>query len=1012
MTMLLACVKEPWEYRPEEEKGETLIRIDFSNGGFDYLATKSALGYAEESRIFNMMVFIFNSSGSKVYGKWFDSATRKDSESELVPDSWYVENSSSAASNTHGAILLKGPSGSGHCIYVLANLDADMVKLSSDYLQNKVHSIDELKAFEVEMNQETVYRNGYFPMSGFIEDIDKSSGLRLQRLDAKINFVFKSTAATFEAEQWKVVNVPKTSYVMERENEDSHSVPPTAQIADYQNYAPYFFDTDWINFEEYPDNESAAFTFYMLENRMSPKGELSSFADRDRRLKDDRLNAKTMLGDRELLLFDKANDFSTYVLVRGKVWMNLENDSAGQILGADVQYLIHLGDWASNNFITSRNTEYNYTVTINSVNNIRVEVESSNSGPAPIENQPGASGVVTVAKEQIALCDAHFVSKPISFHARNLLKINSSDDGLHNYQDLSQSLTWRVSTPFSTGQPSIEDGVDIPTGLDYKWVHFRLNKMSDGSYLNTRREYCSPDLVFELNPADNSHNDGLMDVIALVKFIKAQTAGYCEYLNNGGTNTSLFDNPDRLLNPDGSFNEGPDAPKISITVFVDEFYYDKDPLSGNSSPTLWKSFVNTKDRSIQILSSSDSSADLESVTTASVVSIQQKSIQSVYNTDPAISSLVTAWGIENEDENEFAKRDGAYWTYSPGTIASSTRNSGNNSDFNGRLNSIKEFDLWDNASGSFKSGQAWSDYMDFETDKDTPQLNRDHSYLRYSCMSRNRDNNGNGIIEEDEIVWYAAADKQLLGIYMGDAVLNSRTKLYNPLMAQSDTAWMQHIVSSTQFPGEKKSDSPTVFWAEEGVSTSSLYSDKELWKTSNRWTVRCVRNLGLPADDPALVPQDYIVHNEEQPLFFDISYLNPSCQRYYTSRELDFHFENSTENRVYRAFEAYPEDTPLGGNYRLNSVMNDDKSLKISCPEGYRFPNQRELAIMRDYLGVKKNGGMIENSISRTASSIGYYSSHPRPGKENAYGFALINSGAITIGADASFVRCVRDLRQ
>ena len=101
---------------------------------------------------------------------------------------------------------------------------------------------------------------------------------------------------------------------------------------------------------------------------------------------------------REMLLFENANDFSTYVVVSGQVEMDLENSDEGQTLNAEVQYIIHLGDWDAGisgsghwdddsysgvmNFDTERNHSYTYTVTVNSVNNIRVEVEGSKVCPS------------------------------------------------------------------------------------------------------------------------------------------------------------------------------------------------------------------------------------------------------------------------------------------------------------------------------------------------------------------------------------------------------------------------------------------------------------------------------------------------------------------------------------------------------------------------------------------------------------------------------------------------------
>ena len=101
-----------------------------------------------------------------------------------------------------------------------------------------------------------------------------------------------------------------------------------------------------------------------------------------------------------------------------------------------------------------------------------------------VENQPGASGQISIAKEEIALCDCHYVSKTISFHLTNFF--NSSDISKDNC--IVDELTWAVKTPFGEGEPRTEGGVDVTSGLDYKWVHFRLNKQdASGKYYTDKR---------------------------------------------------------------------------------------------------------------------------------------------------------------------------------------------------------------------------------------------------------------------------------------------------------------------------------------------------------------------------------------------------------------------------------------------------------------------------------------------------------------------------------------------
>ena len=423
----------------------------------------------------------------------------------------------------------------------------------------------------------------------------------------------------------------------------------------------------------------------MMENRQVPKitdkdEYKAGYHDRSRALKTSNdLNDKCSVSytvngvehSRDIRMFEYANDFSTYVVVTGYVEMELKNDDAGKVLGGEVEYLIHLGDWREkegsiDNYNIERNTSYIYTVTVNSLDKIRLEVETSKNGAEFKEEQPGATGQVTIAKEEIALCDCHYESKTISFHLSNFFK-----NGKINRENcIVDELTWSVKTPFGEGEPKIVNGVESVTGLDYQWVHFRLNKRGDDGnyYSDKRRKYTDREFAAsetwrsaqenaEEDGADGLagfHNDGIMTVPYLCKYIKEQVK---KYLDNPAV--SDFDS-----------GTATDGPKISLTAFVDEFYYDKNPVTSETRSDLWKYFVNKDDRKLHILCNSVKSLDEESSMTGSVVTIQQSSIQCVYNTDPSYTDLKTAWGVENMDEDagqlDGGKSDGGkYWSVYP-----------------------------------------------------------------------------------------------------------------------------------------------------------------------------------------------------------------------------------------------------------------------------------------------------------------------------------------------------------
>ena len=1081
-----SCVREFEESAPVGE-GEVDVALYFGAASMNIVQTRADHSLENESRIYNLHVFLFDGDGNKVYSHYFSESDRQDSDSNLVPGQWYV--GSAAGGDTKGCVKMRVPQGENLKVYIYANLDADMVRVSEELLNHAIQNENDLKNFRCYLNQTTVARNGYFPMSGVLEGVtitvdnsgdatitsNNGSTLKLYRIDAKIRFTFKTGSrpdengqkiTSFEPLQWKVMNVPRTCYAINLDHYDSKvdpgtnpndysKVDPGTNPNDYSKFADLFFDTDYVNFETYDDDASkgkpASFTFYMLENHQEPKNEgPASYQDRSRQEKNpDGTNVSVPVSyvvdgksyERNMRVFEYANDFSTYVMVTGRVTMELVNDDAGQVLGADVTYLIHLGTWVATikdanggtddkyskfgDYGIERNTIYDYTVTVNSVNNIRVEVESSKEAKVK-ENQPGAMGSVTIAREEIALCDAHYESKTLTFHLANFfdggVELDAEGYVQNKERCVADKLTWEVNTPFSIGGPRVIEGIDYSDDLDYKWVNFRLNRKKDGTYSSDRRKFLDPvKYPFESSTEwrDGSiarenggnkegdgtdglsgyHNDGVFDIISLVKYMKEQVN---KYLVDPAT-SDFYQENDKL------------NPKICVTAFVNEYYYEAHPLTGAKSTTLWKKFVNQPDRSMHILCNSEISKDLESRATGSVVTIQQHAIQCIYNTDESYTSLQTAWGTEYTDE--FSKD---VVTYNAKDSNDGYNGSGNNSSQeNGLLNSLYEWGLI--TGSSFSNNAKWGSYMNFQVDNSVPQMNDDHKALRYLCMSRNRDNNGDGKIDASEMRWYLASIRQLIGLYVGDGLLNQNSRLYNRTSTQrasnEEKVWRQHVISSTKYSSGSKE--PTLVWAEEGIATGYLSAYKNL----QEYSIRCVRNLGMDLPDkPSSSDLDSKYDpwvttsgsgSKEDPYVVTCTNLNQNALRYYTSRELEYAGNESEQNRLYKKFEVYYESIPHAvKNFQTinDEVTKIGSSSKAGyCPDGYRLPNQLELAMMRFFCN-----GVSIGSVSRTYWSMGVVpGTYGESGKDEGNKYGFVDDGNITLWIDASpnSQRCVRDIR-
>lgn len=1056
---LCGCVREQNPGGTGTEDGEGILQVGFGASGPVEIETRATLDEENESRINNFYVFIFRQDGRIAGSQFFDAKNRK-TEKELVTSSlgssWYVDNSSNGQTAASGIFRIKSGAGTGMKVYMLANLDAEIFNVSSSLLSHAVETEEDLLRFTGRMSQLTVNRSGALTMTGVIGGVEISGAgdskgveisecdteIVLRRVSAKVRFIFKTgdrpdekgqVIKSFRPGKWKVVNVPRSSYLFSYADRgvsgtagnDICSPDPSSPLSDYSQWAGDFYNTDYSYFEDFPSNEQAEFSFYMLENRQLPKKACTEWRDRDRCVKDDaghngsytlRYEEDGVDLTRDVRLFEYANDFSTYVVATGEVDMVLKDDPDGTVLGGDVRYIIHLGDWSAkidgggagdrndeysgiDNYNVERNTSYTYTVTVNSVNSIRVEVATSNDDSKEFEeSQPGATGDITIAKEEILVCDSHYSSRTLNFSLANFFDAGGDYIG--------DKLTWFTETPFATGGP--ENGLD---NVDYGWVHFRLNKSdADGNYSGLRRKYVDRPFVTYQNwrtAGDNKegdgtdglagyHNDGIMDVQQLVDYIKAEVRKY----HAGSANA--FDHKESASLKDKC---------IKVTAFIDEYYYDREPLRPyNAYPTLWKKFVNKDDRKMHILSNSQESLDKESLVTGSVVTIQQKSIASIYDTDESNTGLTTAWGVESVDEFEGTR---TYWS----TSESEWR--GNSSSSDGLRNTCVEWGLGKDWNGDFISGKKWADFMSLERENGVTMLDDEHNYLRYACMERNRDNNGDGIIDRSEVRWYLASIDQLVGLFMGNDVLEEDVRLYNrnpEMKASSDVQkWQQHVISSTSYGGN--SNNPLLVWAEEGISTGPTSPDYQEIKKAN---VRCVRNLGYVGRNSDNTyplnenPQNHIRMDvtEDGNYLFSADYIDEMAIRYYTSGELAFADETSVENRVYRKFEAY-KDVSYMDSKAVFSVYNANISRYVSqgrqnpyCPDGYRTPNQMEVAIMKYYLPSDNY-----TSMSRTYWSMGPLGAN-HSGAEGKYGFIQNADRNVTVNNQyIDGVRCVRDVR-
>ncbi len=1058
------CVREyeNYSYQGEGEMIDLVIPFGAPQGTGVTVSTKAHLSLVDESHVFNMYLLIFGSDGKKIYGHYFDGSNLgTDTE-----NNWWTVNNLTSSDNpetttTTGTLHIRTSKKGGCTVVAVANMNPDDLDVSPGILST-IKTYGELNSVvATQVRSEIAANSGYFLMTGQISGVDilgntsnpndiSQNTLHLKRLYAKVSFkVQVGTAGAaagirkFVPDKWYVVNVPTCSYLMER---------TVAPYVDAATDASQFFSTPELGFEteelaKDPENPSNfvfyhdgvtkascyGFAFYMMENRKAPYARSG-----------DALPSPFNYSHRELEIKDGAglnqgwryaSEYSTYIVMTGKIVMGVTSGSnANATLDANVKYKIHLGNFASDNadFNILRNHNYTYKIYINGSDDIKTEVETGT------ENEPGATGRVVVAEEEVFDSDCHYSTQVISFHA--------------NLIDPSQ-ISWYVETPFNPEGAGPNDGLEL-SDIDYKWVEFHVNSLGgDGKYSPNRVLYEPHDWEkydeLGIAPGTKGHT---MYVNELVEYIKHQKSQYDLHLADPSLPKSDFDNDT--------------DPKISVTAFVNEYYYEEHPIKGGYDPTLWKLVVNHPMRRMHILASSAKSPDGESNMIGASFTLQQRSIQSIYAVHE-VATLQSAWGMEfTDDDNETGAS--FYWKNK------NLEDCGNTSATNGRINSLK---LWGilNPDGTEKPGSLprWDDYLDLTGTNETPHLLSDYDYLRYSCLSRNRDNDGDGFIDPEEIRWYMASDVQLIGVFLGSYGIEGDARLYQRNasdQAESDKdKWRQHIIASNRyiFTSSPPSDAtnsnkyPRIVWAEEGVNGSNMsYTGSD---QTSKFSTRCVRNLGYYIDggqrkditlsDPTVETDPYVLltrkhRNEDGTVTspytgaydtrtfyeFDCSHINLTSLREPVDHELVGHDEYSkmaclsskfgtapvidlktVDKRIFNG-TTYDLKTFSGINSYLNACFPDlDSEFRI-CPEGYRLPNAREVSLMWTVLSALTTGdsaylgnsGDTDGTFSRTYWSFGALGSQKAP---TYWGWGM-SSKHLLMALNQKFQkpRCVRDI--
>ena len=689
---------------------------------------------------------------------------------------------------------------------------------------------------------------------------------------------------------------------------------------------------------------------YLPANVQTTTASPASFNDREKNTYDD-TGKKT---------FVNAPENATYVVIHGKY-------QGGDYAG-DLSYTVHLGDFSKHpaDFSVAANSNYEYTLTIKGVNNFIAESQKIAGA-----DDPGSEGVVIFKGTDILEVDCHYEARVMKFSMSELndiinvgkygyiLKIQTAFcetismivDGEGRIYDAAEFKTQSNPTVLTTvgadGMPVDASRILISGDVDFDWVRFVKNT---GEYSATPSS--SPGCM-----VSSSH--AISDVCAYPG--KDNTQTIFEFLRDlykaGKEQTASYFNATGL--------------SVYVTCFVDENYYPKKN---------WTEYVNKSEpRRMYFANELFVSADGQSSFARAKYVVSQKSIWTFYELDPAKKPFGLEFVSEEKAQGKNVvngtNSQKEYWN---GRASAISNNSGNN--------------FYDDITKSAKGTQDL--YLD----------------AFQACMSRNRDENGNGRIDTDEIKWYLAAVDQYKGMWAGEEALNTDMRLFKASASEwvaLNDAFTNNGGDAALSPWHYFTCSPAnTFWAEEGCATGT---------NGSATMVRCIRTLESKENGLGEADKYY----EYDPATETVTMLlNSDALRSAQLGGFQTYFERGKDsNKLYKKFKIASAN--LSGTYKRNQVIStakgsgfinasDDVCQKAAEYGGsWRVPNQRELSIMSAV-----NNETFINLFSCT-SFTGVQSGYYKGGTGNEYGFVLAGTQmTVAVGAneDNYGVRCVMDV--
>lgn len=927
--------------------------------------TRSVLLESEERKIYNLYLWVFNSSGNVEYSREYSRADLIQAATDLTTSTGEVD---ADAPTSMGLLKNISLTTGKKTLFLLGNYKSDaggLFHVEPEVL-NGISKYSDLEKVRAAMTVHTLFRpNGNLLMSltqtVTVSTATKQIEVSLKRSEAKITLNLQTIAGlTFEPGTYRLGNVPGSTFIAEHAKGADQTASWDADGVDKKLY----WVSEYFQFEGDADNLTTS--FYMPENRKVAKKAISPASPgysaerkgydlRQKQLKSPVAGAtdKPNLQNGET---EYAPDLAPYIEFTGELRQNLATGDTSTERFGRVTYRIYLGYTAendpANDYDIERNVHYTYNVTIKGMNDLVVEAKSDKAKEE--ESAPGVEGLVYDAHRSFNF-DCHYEQGLMRFKKDELAIFNPDgtlkDDAM---------ISFAIRTPFCDKIIS--------------YTKAELEQLKNNNYIPSKEKKADTDwLKFYIHPstlADNGNED-------------------MQYFSDTGANLlSLEQFLYRLMNePDYVFNAASGLCKV--TVYANEFFYEQNPMQENApkDKNLWKTFANSPDRTFDLLvnTSHEISPDGQSRYHQAIVTIRQMSIKTVFVNSP---DGMRVWGVENVNETpdlDWSVRapsepDAFYNKYYSNGWANTWS-----------LMSRRTGGLTDNIMPDpmlrGKEKTLWQVMTKVNNAKLT--LSMDHTNLAmknyhatYACFTpflRNRDNNRDGQMQANEMQWYIPSVCETNMLYVAERVLPLKSRLVGHAPSDNATA----LFTSRAFMGSTNLtlNSPnTIIFVEESHSMTPIYNfDYQKTASPGERTpfsdVRLIRDLGIletsedhsyHLDEIAKELSKTLINKwtEDEYLIFRADNLPSNTTR--SARaiyELPAHNETSQINTIYqKGFEVAKYianridkrkdlDNPnRSGEYYYETwttLMNDIEKGNSPCTYYFQNPDQSDLGTWR-----------------------------------------------------------------